>query len=92
MKVACAWADLRYPNAILPGLLLKKHEFVDASKPLIIGLVRSRSGICYYTPFVYPVESLPPEFRDFDWSEFDKFKDLPIDYVPPDFDQCPEEF
>lgn len=76
----CAFAIASHPNNLI--WIIQEHRFTGASVNLTAYLVRSKHGECFWTPFAYGIEYLPPRYDDFDWSQIDKVKDLPIDYNP----------
>ncbi len=78
----CAFAIASNPKNLMPGWIIKEHRFTGAAINLTVYLVRSQYGECFWTPFAYGTEYLSPRHDDFDWSQIEKVKDLPIDYNP----------
>ncbi|MGB3513843.1 MAG: hypothetical protein WBA93_32480 [Microcoleaceae cyanobacterium] len=88
----CAFAIASNPKNKMPGWIIKEHRFTGAAINLTVYLVRSQYGECFWTPFAYGIEHLPPRFDDFDWSKIEKVKHLPIDYNPELHDWLYDEF
>lgn len=78
----CVFALARNPLDKCPGWIIKEHRFTGAAVNLTVYLVRAKNGECFWTPFVYDVDYRFPEYENFDWSQIEKVKDLPIDYSP----------